>query len=433
MSFDGSGTFTPAASPNFPAVGGQVINASYYNAVINDIAAGLTNTLTRDGQGKPTTNIDWNAKNLTNVATFGAVTGNFSGTVTAVAFVGPLTGNASTATTAATATNSLSLGGTLAANFLQTANLLTAILAVDGAGSGIDADLLDGQQGAAYALLNSSPIFTGTLTAGSGVGTGAATVEVGGGRSGSGTANVDFHAVTGADFTARIIRAGGANGNFDIVNTGIAAIRLQNPSGDTIFDNAAESVRITNAGNVGIGIATPQGKLQVKDGTDENFLVRGNLNLADGVTLYSVNDANSATRSMEFAASVYYFAGGNVGIGLTNPTSLLHVNGVIQDDKGNVRRLIKSGETSGTLTSASANEIVRATGGVTLNGSVFTDNDSVVILNKSGGAITITVGGGLTLTSTTGATGNRTLASNGMATVWFNTASDAHISGSGLT
>lgn len=78
MPFDGSGNYTPAVAPNFPAVGGAVISATYYNAVINDIASGLSLCLTRDGQGKPSGPIDWNAQNLTNVGTFGATTGNIT-------------------------------------------------------------------------------------------------------------------------------------------------------------------------------------------------------------------------------------------------------------------------------------------------------------------------------------------------------------------
>lgn len=77
MPFDGSGNFTPSAAPNFPAVSGNVIASGYYNNVINDIATGLSNVLTRDGQGKPSANIDWNAKNLTNVATLSAITASF--------------------------------------------------------------------------------------------------------------------------------------------------------------------------------------------------------------------------------------------------------------------------------------------------------------------------------------------------------------------
>jgi len=78
MPFDGSGNFSPSPAPNFPAISGDPISSTYYNNVINDIATGLSNTLTRDGQGKPSANIDWNAKNLTNVGTLGAATAQFT-------------------------------------------------------------------------------------------------------------------------------------------------------------------------------------------------------------------------------------------------------------------------------------------------------------------------------------------------------------------
>ena len=51
MPYDGTGVYNPPASPTFPAVGGTVIQADYYNTVIRDIAAALTNALKRDGQG----------------------------------------------------------------------------------------------------------------------------------------------------------------------------------------------------------------------------------------------------------------------------------------------------------------------------------------------------------------------------------------------
>ena len=65
MPFDGSGNYTPAVAPNFPAVAGTTINSTYYNAVINDLATALSNTLTKDGQGRPSVNFNWNGKNLT--------------------------------------------------------------------------------------------------------------------------------------------------------------------------------------------------------------------------------------------------------------------------------------------------------------------------------------------------------------------------------
>ncbi len=56
MPFNGSGAFSaPAAS--FPAVTGTVIDSSKYNAVINDLASGLTTVITKDGQTTVTANL----------------------------------------------------------------------------------------------------------------------------------------------------------------------------------------------------------------------------------------------------------------------------------------------------------------------------------------------------------------------------------------
>ena len=81
MPYDGSGTFTPLGAPNFPVISGTPIISTYYNAVINDVASGVSNALTKDGQGRPSANINWNAKDLTNVATFGSVSASI-GTIT---------------------------------------------------------------------------------------------------------------------------------------------------------------------------------------------------------------------------------------------------------------------------------------------------------------------------------------------------------------
>jgi len=114
MPFDGSGNFTPSAAPNFPAIGGAVISPTYYNAVINDIATGLSNCLTRDGQGQPSAAIDWNAKNLTNVGAFAAA----SATLTAAL---PVT-SGGTGLTTAPANGALLIGnGTVYASATLTA------------------------------------------------------------------------------------------------------------------------------------------------------------------------------------------------------------------------------------------------------------------------------------------------------------------------
>jgi len=104
MPFDGNGTYSPPSAPNFPAIPGTVVASSYYNVVINDLATALSNCLTRDGQGLPSAAINWNNKNLTNVATFGAVAGQFSGLLTANAgatLIGTVTVNGANIATVA--------------------------------------------------------------------------------------------------------------------------------------------------------------------------------------------------------------------------------------------------------------------------------------------------------------------------------------------
>ena len=75
-----------------------------------------------------------------------------------------------------------------------------------------------------------------------------------------------------------------------------------------------------------------------------------------------------------------------------------------------------------------------STGGVTINNSVFSGGDLVSIVNNSGSSQTITQGSGVTLyNAADGTTGNRTLALRGLATIWFASASEAYISGAGLS
>jgi hypothetical protein len=76
------------------------------------------------------------------------------------------------------------------------------------------------------------------------------------------------------------------------------------------------------------------------------------------------------------------------------------------------------------------------TGGVTVNNSVMSAGNIVSIYNNSGSSQTITQGTGVTLQwagQATSSTGNRTLGLYGLATIVYISASNAVITGSGLT
>lgn len=81
MPFNGSGVFQRAFNWVNDAANGILITASRVDSDSNDFASGLSNCITRDGQGKPTAAQNWNGQNLTNVAALG-MSGPLSGATT---------------------------------------------------------------------------------------------------------------------------------------------------------------------------------------------------------------------------------------------------------------------------------------------------------------------------------------------------------------
>jgi hypothetical protein len=102
-------------------------------------------------------------------------------------------------------------------------------------------------------------------------------------------------------------------------------------------------------------------------------------------------------------------------------------------DKGyiDLPSIASTGETIGV---AGVGKCYKTTGNMTVPNATFAADDIVTIYNNSASSITITQGASLTLRlSGTSGTGNRTLAQRGLATIWFISASEAVISGPGLT
>jgi hypothetical protein len=140
----------------------------------------------------------------------------------------------------------------------------------------------------------------------------------------SGTINGSL-TLTSGDLTlrdvisSRDIRAGNST-----VNSTINATALVVASNTATFGNA---VYIVANGNVGIGTASPRGLFHVTAAANDSFLIRGHLQLANGISLYSATANNDNVKAMEFAASSFYFNTGYVGIGNTTPTNILSVQG----------------------------------------------------------------------------------------------------------
>ncbi|MER8619162.1 hypothetical protein NKG99_20380 [Mesorhizobium sp. M1409] len=137
MPFDGSGTFNRVMNWVSDAAAGIKIKSDRHDSEDDNFAAGLSNTLTKDGQSQPTANIPLNGKKLVNVGaptvgTDAATKSYADGLLANTALTG-----VPTAPTAAPGTNTTQLATTA---FVNAAPLGTPIHAAPAKTTPVDAD-----------------------------------------------------------------------------------------------------------------------------------------------------------------------------------------------------------------------------------------------------------------------------------------------------
>jgi hypothetical protein len=160
----------------------------------------------------------------------------------------------------------------------------------------------------------------------------------------------------------------------DFIVTGSDDVRIQSSddfellADDFYFKNDADNstmMRITSAGNVGIGTGSPsdifhvygsatdsmQYKTDLGDGFDGIQLVGGNpaLKLDGGGSTFVLGALNSGLAVFDQTNGAYRMiieSGGDVGIGITDPTSKLHVKGELDIQSGNQTILMGAGNSS---------------------------------------------------------------------------------------
>ena len=90
-------------------------------------------------------------------------------------------------------------------------------------------------------------------------------------------------------------------------------------------------------------------------------------------------------------------------------------------------------ETTGTLTVASANKTIQATGDITIPNAVFSAGD-IILIYAGASSRTITEGASVTMRlGGTATTGSRTLAARGVAVLFFVSSSEVVVSGGAVT
>ena len=152
----------------------------------------------------------------------------------------------------------------------------------------------------------------------------------------------------------------------------------------------------------------------------------------DGTNVKKADDGvfqniSSLTVSGSITAGTTVTAGTSVAAGTS-----------VSDSIGNVRSIPINSQTSSYVLVATDNgkAISITTGGITVPNSVMSAGNAVTIYNNSGSSQTISQGSGLTMQwagQTTSTTGDRTLGLYGICTILFVSASNAIISGAGLS
>ena len=377
MSYNGSGTFIINTAGQ-PVVTGSTITSTAFNALTADLANGLSTALCKDGQSTPTANISLGGFKITNLAvgTLGTDSARLSqvqsGSATYITVSGAdtIVAAGSPALTAYAAGNAF--------NFVAAgANTGPVTLNIDSLGA--KAVTKDGTT-----ALVANDILSGQVVS----------VVYDGTR---------FQIVNQNAFTAPLTAAKGGTGQSSYVIGDILYA-----SGTTALSKLADVA----TGNVlisgGVGVAPSYGKVGL------TTHVSGTLSVANGGT-----GVTSSTGS------------GSVVLSASPALTGTPTSGGIEVGYRSVPRSATSGTTAAT---SERGYCYAATGTMTIPASTFAAGDALSIYNNSASAITISQGSGLTLRQAgTSNTGSRTLAAYGLVTVWFNSATEAIVSGAGLS
>lgn len=165
---------------------------------------------------------------------------------------------------------------------------------------------------------------TNNIDIASGATTGSGILNIGANRSGNGYGYIDIVGdTTYTDYGLRLIRSnGGANTNSQLAHRGTGQLQLvvQDAGALVAITSNTERMRIDSAGNVGIGLTNPSTKLHVAGTVTATAFAGDGSSLTGIESLPAAIDVNGSAPD----DSLVIDSAGNVGIGTSSPQTRLH-------------------------------------------------------------------------------------------------------------
>jgi hypothetical protein len=264
-----------------------------------------------------------------------------------------------------------------------------------------------------------------------GAGTGTGTVT-----SVGGTGTVNGITLTGTVTSSGNLTLGGTLSGVSLTTQVTGTLPIGNGgTGATTAPAARTGLGATTVGSNIFTLTNPSAITFLRMNADNTVSA---LNAADFRTAIGVGTGTGTVTSVSGTGSVNGLtltgtvtSSGNITLGgsITSVAANATIDGVTIGFRN-----IPRSTTTTTATVGDVGKCIAVTAGITIPNATFTDGDAVSIYNNSASAITVTQGASLTLRQAgTTNTGNRTLAARGMATIWFNSSSEAIISGAGVS
>tara|TARA_Y100000593_G_scaffold86411_1_gene165047 strand:- start:35 stop:931 length:897 start_codon:yes stop_codon:yes gene_type:complete len=200
--------------------------------------------------------------------------------------------------------------------------------------------------------------------------------------------------------------------------------------------NYGERLRINSDGAATFSGAVTTGDLTILDGNPDLKLKDSNHGGNNTEHLIAFQDSsgnNQMNISSPFGEQHLRINHGSTQLVKIKTDGNVEVTGTVSDSKGNLRSIPKTTKSANhSIVAADAGTLIATNSQITVQGSQMSVGDAVTILNNSGSSIVINRNSISLYNTGNGNNEDTSLGARGIATIYFQDAANAYISGSSL-